>query len=65
MKPEKQSACRTRRRFLLSIGLGAVGGAAFEGRAVARAVAPAAAVPRRRGYRITEHIGKYYRTTKV
>jgi len=65
MKGEKQGACRTRRHFLLSIGLGAAGGAALKGRAVAAAVAPPAAAPERRGYRITEHIGKYYRTAKV
>jgi hypothetical protein len=64
MKTAKPS---NRRNFLLAAGLGAAGAAAVAATGAkpqARAkIAAAEAQPS--GYRVTEHIQKYYDTTKV
>lgn len=63
----KTSASRlSRRKFLLGVGAGGVATAA----AVASKTAPAPgkkaeAVSGSKGYHVTEHIRKYYATTKV
>lgn len=56
----------SRRNFLLAVGAGGVATAA----AVAQKSPPAqpkkaGAVAGSKGYHVTEHISKYYRTTKV
>ena len=57
----------TRRRFLLAFGAGAAGAAS----ASALAAAPAAIVesaeskPESQGYRETEHVRRYYTTTRL
>lgn len=57
----------TRRRFLLAFGAGAAGAAS----ASALAAAPAAIVesaeskPESQGYRETEHVRRYYATTRL
>lgn len=59
---------RSRRHFLLAIGAGSAGaaGATMIATGSARtAEAPAASSAKRPGYRLTAHIGKYYRTTKI
>jgi hypothetical protein len=64
MKNDKHN---TRRNFLLAAGLGTAGAAAAvatatRGRGV-KAIAPAA--DSAGGYRLSEHIEKYYKTAKV
>ena len=58
----------TRRNFLLAAGLGGAGAVAVV--ATRNAVAPsgeklASAADAAQGYRVTEHIQKYYKTTEV
>ncbi len=64
----KTAKATNRRKFLVAAGLGGVGAAA----AVVTANSTKKAVPGRApavgeasGYRLTEHIEKYYKTTKV
>lgn len=64
----KPSVPTSRRRFLISIGAGGAATAA----AVIAAVTPepvvsatGSAKPARNGYQVSEHINKYYRTTRV
>ena len=64
----RNSISSSRRGFLISLGAGSVAAAAE----VVTAVAPAtktdtnAKEPQaKRGYRVSEHINKYYRTTRV
>ena len=64
----KSTVSSTRRGFLISVGTGGVAAAA----AVVSAVAPETSSQaetndqrRKRGYRVSEHINKYYRTTRV
>lgn len=56
-----------RRKFLLAAGLGSAGAAALAAGVKAKAVgeAPAGEAPAQDGYRLTEHIRKYYKTTQV
>ena len=58
-----------RRKFLLGAGLGTAGVAAAivsrSGVAPTRAEAPEAGTPVSDGYRATDHVLKYYKTTKV
>lgn len=57
-----------RRNFLLAVGAGgAAGAAAVVARVAPQASAPVAAADKRatRGYVATEHVNRYYRTTKV
>ena len=62
-----QSKSNSRRKFLLNASLGGAGAAAavVAGRKIASdgQAAPAAAQPR--GYHVSEHILKYYKTTQV
>jgi shikimate 5-dehydrogenase len=64
----KPSEPNSRRKFLISIG---AGGAATAAAVVAAVVpepeVPAAdrAKPAQSGYQVSEHINKYYRTTRV
>jgi DMSO/TMAO reductase YedYZ molybdopterin-dependent catalytic subunit len=66
MKPAKTT---NRRNFLLAAGLGGAGAAAAVVTAASQAnkAAPGAepAVDKASGYRLTEHIEKYYKTTEV
>ncbi|MGH8737933.1 MAG: formate dehydrogenase [Burkholderiales bacterium] len=58
----------SRRNFLLSIGAGsAATAAAIVAKTGANAPATTAAADSRarRGYRVSEHVSNYYRTTKV
>jgi hypothetical protein len=64
----KPGAPTSRRQFLISIGAGGAATAA----AVVAAVAPEPVVqvtddskPAPKGYQVSEHINKYYRTTRV
>jgi hypothetical protein len=64
-----QSPQQARRRFLAAAGIGSAGAAVA---VVASGVKPAqeavdapVAVEERRGYHVTEHIQKYYKTTLV
>ena len=57
-----------RRNFLLAAGLGGAGAAAVLVAATSKTMATAGEVPaldKPSGYRSTEHIEKYYKTTKV
>jgi hypothetical protein len=55
-----------RRRFLATIGLGgAAAVAAVASRKSGEAPRQAAGEPRSAGYRLTEHIRKYYETARV
>jgi len=64
----KPNVPNSRRKFLVSIGVGGAATAA----AVVAAVAPEPEVPAtngtktaKSGYQVSEHINKYYRTTRV
>jgi hypothetical protein len=65
------SVIRSRRKFLAALGVGsaaAATAAAAVVRTPARAPRSAAATAdarRTSGYRVTEHVLKYYRTTKI
>ncbi|MGH6743219.1 MAG: formate dehydrogenase [Casimicrobiaceae bacterium] len=58
-----------RRGFLLTLGVGGVGAAAVAARSMSSGVIPAASeadVPAGgKGYAMTEHVRRYYRTAKV
>lgn len=58
----------TRRSFLSGFGLVAAAGAAFKVSQtipIQKAEAPAQGEPDGAGYRLTEHVKKYYRTTTI
>ena len=62
----QKKAVLSRRNFLLTMGAG--GAAAAAAVATKNAVAPAGAGKDKRatsGYKVSEHINNYYRTTKV
>lgn len=61
-----QTKPNSRRKFLLATSLGGAGAAAavVAGRKVAAGGAPAA-VDQPRGYHVSEHVLKYYKTTQV
>jgi hypothetical protein len=64
----KTAKTPNRRKFLLAAGLGGVGAAAAVVTATSKtkaATGTAPAVDKAGGYRLTEHIEKYYKTTKV
>ena len=65
MSPKKPIL--SRRNFLLSVGAGgAAAAAAIVGKNAATPVAPAGGGKRATGgYKVSEHINNYYRTTKV
>ena len=58
---------RQRRNFLLALGAGGAGAAIVAARALSGgAVAPDAAVPPEgKGYTVTDHVRRYYRTAKI
>ena len=56
----------TRRKFLLAAGLGSAGAvAAVATKGVKAPEAAAARIAEGDGYRLSEHIQKYYKTTEV
>jgi hypothetical protein len=57
----------SRRNFLLTASLGGVGAAAavVAGKKVAAVAQDAPAADKPRGYHVSEHILKYYKTTQV
>ncbi len=57
----------SRRKFLLNAGLGGadVAAAAVAGKQAVSAATDATASAKRRGYHVSEHILKYYKTTQV
>ena len=57
----------SRRKFMLSVGAGtAVAAAAVAGKAVSKVAEPQAkAADTHKGYELSEHVRKYYRTTLV
>jgi hypothetical protein len=57
----------TRRRFLLAFGAGAAGAASASALAAAPAaiVEPAESKPGAQGYQETEHVRRYYATTRL
>ncbi len=58
----------TRRKFLVAAGLGGAGAVAAVAtgrKAVAPSAKQASAEDAEQGYRVTDHIRKYYRTTEV
>jgi hypothetical protein len=63
----KSAKPNSRRKFLLAAGLGSAGVAAAVATATRStdAATPAPAVDKAKGYHVSEHIEKYYRTTKV
>ena len=63
----KTAKTTNRRKFLLAAGLGGAGAAAAVVTATTRAkpAGEAPALDQASGYRVTEHIEKYYKTTKV
>lgn len=63
----QKKAVLSRRNFLLTVGAGgAATAAAIVGKDVARAPASASKDKRATsGYKVSEHINNYYRTTKV
>ena len=62
-----QSKTNSRRKFLLTAGLGGAGVAAVAvaGRQIASEGQGKPAVAKPRGYHVSEHILKYYKTTQV
>ena len=56
-----------RRNFLLALGAGGAGAAIVAARALSSGtVAPDAAVPPEgKGYAVTDHVRRYYRTAKI
>lgn len=62
----KTTKPQTRRKFLLAAGLGSAGAVAAVATKGAAVAAPEAAQPKQGdGYRLSEHIQKYYKTTEV
>jgi hypothetical protein len=64
---KNQSKSNSRRNFLLNAGLGGAGAAAavVAGRKIASGGEAGAATDKPRGYHVSEHILKYYKTTQV
>ena len=62
-----QSKPNSRRKFLLTASLGGAGAAAavVAGRKIAPGGEAASAADKPRGYHVSEHILKYYKTTQV
>ena len=62
-----QSKSNSRRKFLLNASLGGAGAAAavVAGRKIASDGQAAPAAAKTRGYHVSEHILKYYKTTQV
>ena len=71
-RPESDSraADAKRRGFLLALGLGGAGAAALAARKLSGVSSSAAAAPdddpgKGAGYRATDHVKRYYQTTKI
>ena len=68
-RPSASGANLKRRGFLLTLGVGGAGSAALAARSMTGAVVdvePVAATPTDgKGYAVTEHVRRYYRTMKV
>jgi hypothetical protein len=62
-----ESKPNSRRKFLLKAGLGGAGVAAVAvaGRQAVSASPGATASAKKRGYHVSEHVLKYYKTTQV
>jgi F0F1-type ATP synthase membrane subunit c/vacuolar-type H+-ATPase subunit K len=62
-----ESKPNSRRKFLLNAGLGTAGAAAVAvaGRQAVTGGQGAEATAKRRGYHVSEHVLKYYKTTQV
>jgi len=62
-----QNKANSRRKFLLATGVGGAGAAVavMGGKKIAAGGEAAAAVDKPRGYHVSEHILKYYKTTQV
>ena len=64
-KPDTETPDPARRAFFRNAGgLGVLAAAAASGAEAAPQPAPAAAAPEARGYRVTDHIRKYYSTAR-
>jgi hypothetical protein len=65
--PSAPSANLKRRGFLLTLGVGGVGAAAVAARSMTGAAIDAepAVTTDGKGYAVTEHVRRYYRTMKV
>ena len=66
--PSAPGANLKRRGFLLTLGVGGVGAAAVAARAMSGAAIdaePAVTATDGKGYAVTEHVRRYYRTMKV
>jgi hypothetical protein len=63
----KTTKTTNRRKFLMAAGLGGAGAVAavVAGTRTAQHAAPQAAAGQSDGYRVSEHILKYYKTTEV
>jgi hypothetical protein len=63
----KTTKPNTRRKFLLAAGVGSAGAVAAVATKGAKVAAPEASREARQGdgYRLSEHIQKYYKTTEV
>ncbi len=63
----KRTKPNTRRNFLLAASLGGAGAAAalVAGKQAAPGAAGEATVDKPRGYHVSEHVLKYYKTTQV
>ncbi|TAK83471.1 MAG: formate dehydrogenase [Betaproteobacteria bacterium] len=62
---KRSISSRERRHFLLAIGAGSVGTAMTPARGFKTTPEASAPNAKRRGYTVTAHIGKYYRTAKL
>jgi len=67
--PESDPRVNKRRGFLLALGAGGIGAAAIAARTLsggAPALEPGAAdATAGEGYRVTDHVQRYYRTAKI
>jgi hypothetical protein len=55
-----------RRNFLLALGAGGAGAAIIAARSLSGgSVAPDVAAPESKGYAVTDHVRRYYRTAKI
>jgi hypothetical protein len=66
---ESSSRINARRGFLLALGAGGAGAAALAARKLTSSVAPAAGTAAEdeagQSYRLTDHVKRYYETTKT
>jgi hypothetical protein len=64
---KRENKTDSRRKFLLTAGLGSAGAAAvaLSGNRIASGTPVATTEPQSQGYHLSEHILKYYKTTQV